>query len=238
MVIENFAEVISLLIAICAGIAAIAGIIMLSAFFQNKLKNLFDDVNYFIFFFLVSGYFLYSLGEVAFYLGTWIFGSEARISISDVYWTGGIILLIISFLTLAITLLRRNPDPRKLMALILVGGGLLLLVSLLIFSSSAPPNTSFFIYFYPLSDAIIIGLALSAILFPRQLGAFHTPLLFFFIASSIFLIADTTYSFDAIKGTLLFNTLGQYFYLFAYALSAIAFITMRFQTHTLSLNRN
>ena len=113
MVLDSFQSISALIITLSAIFAALAGLVVLEAFFRNKLKQLFDDVNYFIYFSMVSGYFLYALGEISFYLSSQVFKDASPIGIHDVYWTSGAVLVLISFIGLAFTLFKEHGGTAK-----------------------------------------------------------------------------------------------------------------------------
>ncbi len=224
---------LALPVALLAAVTAIAGVVMLEIFFRNKLKTLFDDVNYFIFFFLVAGYFLYSLGEVSFYLTSQIFQNKAAIGIADVYWTGGALLVFISFATYSFILFRRHFNPSKLLLLVISGGVLLLLVLYIILTGSG--ERTFFSYFYPIISSLIVISALGVVSFSKQIEDFSAPLFIFFLASVGILIGDLFFTYETAHGLASAFFLDEIFYFLGYGLSALAFITMRFRIHNLSL---
>ncbi|MBS3140397.1 hypothetical protein J4479_05330 [Candidatus Woesearchaeota archaeon] len=113
MVLESVENVIFFLVNLSATIAAGTGMVVLQSFFKNKLKDLFNDVNYFIFFFMVSGYILYALGEVSYYLTRQVFKNTSAIGVHDVYWTIGGILILLSFAALAFTLFKEHGGTGK-----------------------------------------------------------------------------------------------------------------------------
>src|SRR3989344_4981922 len=114
MVMEVFRSYLDLMIVFSAVLAAIAGIVTLEAFFRNRLKRLFEDKNYLVFFFLVTGYFLYAIGEIAYYLTKNLFADDSSMGIADVYWTGGAVLILVSFASLALTLFKRDSGTHGL----------------------------------------------------------------------------------------------------------------------------
>ena len=102
--------VLSALVALAATFSAIAGLVVLEGFFRNKLKEIFDDTNYLIFFFLASGYLMYGLGETLYFLTNITLSNPGYFGVHDIYWLGGGILILFSFIFLSATLLK---EPNK-----------------------------------------------------------------------------------------------------------------------------
>src|SRR3989338_7699097 len=115
MALDPFEGIMLLLVALSAVFAAITGLITLEGFFRNKLKQLFDDVNYFIFFFLVIGYFLYALGEISWYLITNFVQGFSGTGVQDIYWLAGALLILVSFMTLSTHLFKKHPHHKNLL---------------------------------------------------------------------------------------------------------------------------
>ncbi|MEW5897242.1 MAG: hypothetical protein AB1668_06105 [Nanoarchaeota archaeon] len=239
MVIEGFRGYVDLLIVFSALLAAIAGIITLGAFFHNKLKDLFDDVNYFIFFFLAVGYSLYALGEVSFYLTSNVFNDVSSMGIADVYWTGGAVLILISFIALAVTLFRRERGSNSLLINAVIGAAIVVIVSYLVFGVTKP--NYFFGYFYPLVSSMIVAFSLSVIHFFRHLGAFGKVMALFFLSSAGILLGDIFYTYTIAQGTYttsLLRDVSNLFYLCGYILSFVAFVTLRLRMHALVFGKD
>lgn len=239
MVIDGFRGYLDLLIVSSALLAAIAGIITLGAFFRNKLKDLFDDTNYFIFFFLVIGYSLYALGEVSYYLTANVFNDTSSMGIADVYWTGGAILIFVSFLFLAVTLFRRERGSNSLLVNAVFGGAIVVLVCYLVFGITSP--NYFFGYFYPIVSSMIVAFSLSVIHFFRHLGSFGTVMVFFFLSSVGILLGDIFYTYTVAQGTYTTSLLGiisNLCYLLGYFLSFVAFVTLRLRMHSIVFGKD
>jgi len=238
MVVENIGETLLLFISLSATFAAVMGIIVLGGFFHNKLKELFSDANYFVFFFLVAGYILYALGEVSFYLTKIVFGSTGVVGIQDAYWSAGAVLILLSFLALTLMVYRQNHGSRKALPHLLIGGLIIVLVLMVVFGSGARKEEYFFGTFYPLVSSLIVATAFSTILFSRQLGGFGRVLVLFFFASSGILLGDVFFYFATAQAT--YGTaalVADVCYLFGYLLSGIAFLTMRLRMHSLAFRR-
>ncbi len=236
MVMEGLRGFLALLLPVFAGFAALAGVVVLEGLFRNKLKELFDDTNYFIFFFLVWGYALYALGEVSFYLTNAIFPGQT--GIEDFYWSAGAILILISFVSLVFTLFRQHPDSRKFTTIALVGSGLLALVLSVLFGVTfRSAEGHFFGYFYPIISSLIVAFALSVVLFSLQLKEFGSALLVFFLASCAILLGDLFFTYAVAQGTYatgLAGLFGDFFYAAGYALSGIAFVVLRLRMQVLA----
>lgn len=232
VVIGELQSILALLIVLSAALAAVAGIVVLESFFRNKLKELFSDINYFIFFFLVSGYLLYSIGEISFYLTSVVFGDLSPVGIADIYWSGGAILILVSFAALAVMLFRQYYDSTKFKTMIIIGGALLAFILFLVFGVTLREEAYFFGYFYPIISSLIVTFALSAVLFSSQLENFGKALLYLFLASCGILLGDVLFTFIAAKGVYGFvGVIGDISYLFGYVLSFIAFVTLRQRMH-------
>ncbi|MBI2145941.1 hypothetical protein HYU22_01210 [Candidatus Woesearchaeota archaeon] len=230
MVIGN---VIQGLIALAAALAALAGFVALEGFFRNKLKELFEDKDYFIFFFLVWGYLLYALGEVSYYLTKFVFDDQSLLGIQDVYWSGGAFLTVVSFLALALMLYRQHPHSGKLLPQLLVGGVLIVLVALYLFVLIQPATT--FSYVYPLLSSLIVAFAVSVLLFSQELADFGASLKLFFVSSCFILLGDLFFAYTA--GQVDYGAvamIGDLGYLIGYTFSAIAFVVLRLRMHSLA----
>lgn len=230
MVVENLQNTLLTIIALAAGIAALAGLFLLESFFRGKLRDLFEDTNYLISFFLASGYFLYALGEVSFYLMRVVFNIESATGIQDVYWSGGALLILVSFLALTLALFRQKGEIGSLG--IMAGIGVVLLVLVLIIV----PSGSFFTRFYPIMSALIVTFASSAFFFRSRLGSWTQPLQLFLLASGAIFLGDLFFGLVTATGG--YGTVGMIadiFYLLGYSSSAVAFITFRSQFHKAAL---
>lgn len=236
MVLIGMESILTLFIVFSAILAALAGIVVLESFFHDKLKELFSDTNYFIFFFLTTGYLLYSIGEISFYLSNVLFGSVSITGIYDVYWSGGAVLILISFLALTIKLFKHYYDYTKLIALLVIGVVLLSVVIYLLWGITLGGAGNFFSYFYPIISALIVIFAFNVVLFFSQLKDFHPALLLFFLASCGILLGDILFTYIITQGIYGFSgLLSDVFYLFGYTLSFIAFVTLRLKMRTFNV---
>ena len=223
-------SVLAVLVALAATFSAIAGIVVLEGFFRNKLKDLFDDASYLIFFFLASGYFLYGLGETLYYLTNITLSESGYFGVHDIYWLGGGILILLSFISLSITFAKRNQQPSKIMILLLIGIVLAFVVSIITINGSFS-----FSNLYPVVSSLIVAFALGVFFFDRHLGNLALPLKIFFFASLFILLADILYS----SGTLLLTSgaqsiISDVLYCLGYVSSGVAFLTLRKRWHSLA----
>jgi len=235
MVTDGIANVLLAFIAISAALAAISGLVVLQGFFHNKLKELFNDVNYFIFFFLVFGYFLYALGELSFYLAEIAFQDQSIIGIHDIYWSSGGILILISFIALAKLLFREQHSGGKVTTFLITGAMIVGFVLAAVFGLIGSESQYFFGYFYPIISSLIVTASLSVVLFYNQLGGFKEVLLLFFLASGGILLGDVFFHYSTTWGV--YGAIGltaDIFYLIGYTLSFAAFVTMRMKMKTLA----
>jgi len=228
-------ELLTVFTVLFAGLAAGGGFVVLEGFFRDKLQDLFDDVNYFIFFFLVSGYFLYALGEVSFYLMKVIAGDESVIGIADVYWFAGAILIVVSFLALLITSWKDERSSSRLFGTLGVIFLALAVVTYVLFGFIPESDSlSFFNYFYPLMSALIVAISFSVLFFFEQHEHFSMPLFMFFLASVGILLGDVLFAISSAQGIYLTGGLGSVtdiFYTLGYGLSLLAFVMFRFRMH-------
>ena len=232
MVIAGIENTLTTFVAVSATLAAVMGIIGLERFFHDKLKDLFSDKHYFIFFFLTMGYIFYSLGEVSLYLTSVVLESESFPGISDLYWVGGGILIFISFLALAWQLLRSNPG--KVMVFCFSSLIIVAVVVIILFAVTLGPDQHFLYYFYPIMSSLIVSCGLSTLFFFSQLGAFRMSLTLFFIGSSLILIGDVFYtSVLASQGYGLPGLIADLAYLAGYFTSFVAFLALRFNFRSL-----
>ncbi len=221
---------LSALISVFAGISTIAGVIVLECFFREKLKDLFDDSNYFIFFFLVFGYVLYSLGEVSYFLGNTMFVGRTAAGIEDLYWTIGMIVIFISFLGLIILQVKKSQQSYKILYLLLTGA-VLLLISYLIVDSS---EFNFFNHFYLIMSCVLVSVSLVSVFYSKTLGSVARPLKFFLAASVIFLISQIMFELEIINVSTTFEMSFEVLYLLGYVFSTLAFITFKSKLISLS----
>lgn len=234
MVLDAIGDMMLGFIAIVAALAAVAGVVNLGSLFHNKLKDLFNDVNYFIFFFLVTGYSLYALGEVSYYLTLVIFKNASQIGIQDLYWLSGGLLILISFITMTSVLMKEHGSSNLLIKQLMYGGLLTVLVLAIIFGIGGS-NYSFS-YIYPIISALIVSSALVVIFLSNYLGDFGQVLFFLFLASTGILAGDLLFHYsNTIGGYGMIGLLSDLFYLAGYGLSLVAFVVMRFRIKAIKI---
>ncbi|MFH1276526.1 MAG: hypothetical protein ABIH82_05435 [Candidatus Woesearchaeota archaeon] len=234
MVIAGLQDIFTTLIAASALLAAIMGIVVLERFFHDKLKELFNDSNYLIFFFLVIGYILYSIGEIALYLIEVVIDKPSFPGISDVYWVGGAFFILVSFMALTFHLIKNNPGS-KISTLSIIGIILVALVLFVLFGVTLGTSGHFLNYFYPIMSALIVTFGLSVIFFSSYIGNLSQPLFLFLLASLFILIGDVFYTYTLAESVYGFAGLvADMAYLSGYLLSFIAFVTFRLHIHKLN----
>ena len=232
--IDGLQNILIIPIVTFAVLAALAGIIVLKSFFRNKFKDLFSDANYLIFFFLITGYILYSIGEVSFYLIRVVLEDASPAGIADIYWSGGATFILISFIALAFMLFKHYYSYTKFIIMVIFSVVLLGIVLSLLFGITLGKEASFFNYFYPIISSLIVTFALSVILFSPYLEQFGMALIFFFLASCGILLGDIFFTYTITKGVYgLMGLIADISYLFGYGLSFIAFVTLRLKIRTL-----
>lgn len=234
MVLEAVSDVLYLSTVVFALITALSGLFMLNILFGNKIKELFTDKNFFIYFSLVIGYSLYALGELTYYLIFKVYGEVPPASMPDVYWVLGAAVLVITFFAFAWNFHGLHRDFTKL-AIMVVGGIVLFgaVLTYLLQTELAKLATSqghlFVSFFYPLADCLIITFGSIIPLYYSKIEHFRNSLLILFCTSLGILIADIVYvgstvglEFDAsgIIRNLLYSA--------SYLLAAVGFITMIF----------
>jgi hypothetical protein len=222
--------VLSALVALAATFSAISGLVVLEGFFRNKLKELFDDANYLIFFFLVSGYFMYGLGEALYFLTNFTLSDAGYFGVHDIYWLGGGTLILLSFISLSATFAKRTQQWGKLIGILAIGVVLALIISFFTIQGSFA-----FSNLYPIISSLIVAFALGVFFFDQHLGSLAFPLKIFFLASLFILLADVLFSsgnlFSTGEGTFMIY---DFIYLVGYSLSGVAFLTLRKRWHSLA----
>jgi len=213
-------DIISLLVALSATVAAGLGIFVLGHFFRDQLKNLFDDANYFVFFFLISGYVLYAIGELTYYLMNVNFPGKDIIGVQDVYWFGGGILILVSFMGLNLYLSRENNHHYFLTSLLIA-----LSLAVISYLLVARANSFLFDVTYPVISSLIIGFSSIVFFAAGSLGLMARPLQILFFASLAILLGDIFFSFELKGGNV--KLISDAFYLVGYSVSGVAFIFFR-----------
>ena len=233
MVLEALSEFLYLSTVAFALITALAGLFMLNTLFGNKIKELFTDRNFFIYFSLVVGYSLYALGELTYYLIFTVYDEVPPASMPDVYWVLGAAVLILSFFAFAWNCHKTHRESSKLLVMV-VGGVLLFGVVLfyLIQSEVAKLATNqghlFVSFFYPLADCLIIAFGSIIPLYYSKIEHFRSSLLMLFITSVGILLADIIYISSTTAGIDSSGMIRNILYSASYLLAALGFITMIF----------
>ena len=235
MVMENFEQLISPAIAFSALIAALAGIILINSLFKDKIKDLFDDANYFFFVFLSAGYTLYALGEISWYLVMKTTDQPDANSISDIYWTTGIIVILAAFLVFAYTMHKRYGELQHRKSWIIIAISVAFATMMFLFYVNQNATQSYpFGYFYLMMSSLILIISINIILFRQKIAQLGQGfLLIFFFANVGTFIGDALFLYTTTSGTYgIAGAVSGIAYLGAYALSALAFIVIIIRFYT------
>lgn len=211
-----------------AFLTVVFGFLSINVLFKNKLKELFSDSKFFIFFFLLMGYVLFAMGELTWYLTLQIFDETPKAGMPDFYWVTGALFMLVSFAALSGSLHKEYGETRKFVPLLIAGS--LLLIGVLLYASVA--DGSFLGYLYPLVTSLILIFSANLLLYRQQLDSFEIHLLYLFFANVGFLGGDLLFSYWGASNVL--GALSNIFYIFAYGLSAFAFLTLmlKFYRHS------
>ena len=213
---------------IFAFLTVIFGVLSLNFLFKNKLKELFSDRKFFVFFFLLTGYALFALGELTWYLTLQVFGETPARGMPDFYWITGALFMLISFAALSSSLHQSYGQAHKFISLLILGSCLILGVLLYAYVADG----TFLGYLYPLLTSLNLIFSANLLLYYRRLDSFEIHLLYLFFANIGFLGGDLLFSYWGASNIL--GALSNIFYIFAYGLSAFAFLTllMKFYHHS------
>lgn len=226
MAFETQSAFLLKVIVVFAFFAAFFGLWVINALFRNKLKELFSDSQFFIFFVMVFGYSLYALGEVTWFLIYELFEQYSLSGMADFYWMTGSLLMLIPLMALSRRLYRTYSSFQKVIPLLLFGAFLLFLV---LFYVSAMGG-SIIEYYYAMSNSLLLLASAPLLLFFRELKAsqlFEANLVYLFFGNMGFFIAELLYIYIVpreIYGTL--GILADSAYALGYFLSAFAFIML------------
>ncbi len=201
------------------------GIFAVNKLFGNKLKELFSDRKFFIFFFLLIGYALFAMGELTWYLTLRVFEETPTTGMPDFYWITGALFMLVSFIALSSSLHKEYGETRKFVPLLVIGS--LLVIGVLLYASVA--DGTLLGYLYPLLTSLILIFSANLLLYYRRLDSFEVHLLYLFFANIGFLGGDLLFSYWGASNLL--GALANIFYIFAYGLSAFAFLTLLMKFH-------
>src|SRR3990167_301413 len=95
-------------------LTVVFGVLSINILFRNKLKELFSDHKFFIFFFLLMGYALFAMGELTWYLTLQVFEETPGTGMPDFYWITGALFMLVSFAALSRQLHKEYGENRKL----------------------------------------------------------------------------------------------------------------------------
>lgn len=213
---------------IFALLTVIFALLCLNTLFKNKIKELFSDRKFFIFFFLLAGYVLFALGELTWYITQKVFERTPTAGMHDFYWITGALFMLVSFIALSRSIHQSYGQTHKFIAHLILAT--ILIIGVILYTSIA--DGSMLGYVYPLLTALILIFSANLLLYYRNLDSFEMHLLYLFFANIGFLGGDLLFSYWGASNVL--GALSNIFYIFAYGLSALAFLTLmlKFYQHS------
>jgi len=224
---------------IFAFLTVVFGVLSINILFKNKLKELFSDKKFFIYFSLIVGYALFALGELTWYLIIQVFEETPSAGMPDFYWITGALFMLLSFAALSNSLHQAYGENRKFYPLLIASAllilGIVIYVSATISSEVSGANR-FLSYFYPLSTALILIFSANPLLYFKRLDSFEVHLVYLFFANLGFLGGDLLFSYES--SSLALSFLSNILYIFAYGLSAFTFFTLLMKFHHHSSERS
>lgn len=231
MALETIQSGLYLTAVFVAFITAVIGIITLNVLFRNKLKDLFTDHNFFIFFFMIFGYLLSALGELLWFLIFTVFGEVAPAGMQDVYSVAASLCILLSFVLLTFTTFKTYGETKK-MAPLLIGGAVLIIAVMVynsaqgVFQEAQTGGHLFLAFFYPITTSLIVTFSASILFFWRKMAVFGQSLFLLFIANVAFLFADLSYIYTTLHASGVADILASIGYIAAYGLSSLAFLVL------------
>ncbi len=240
MIWENLQWGLYLITLILAGTTAILGLFVLNKLFQNKLKDLFSNVSFFVFFFLIFGYGCFALAEICWFLIFDVFKQMPSASMPDIYWVIGSIFQLLAYVSFSAYMFKHHGQLRHAVALLIFGGVVLagilgFIYGLNLFNAEKTVGHMFLGFFYPLMTGLILISSLSVYLFIEKIGLFQTNFLFLFLANFAFLAGDLLYTYTTSLGV--YGVLGatsELLYIAAYLLCSISFFVLLMKTRSYS----
>ncbi len=234
MVLEQLSDFLYLTTVSFALVTSLSGLFMLNTLFGNKIKELFTDKTFFIYFSLVIGYSLFALGELTYFLIFKVYGEVPPASMPDVYWTLGSAVLVLTFFAFAWNLHQAHREFNKLVmmtigGIVLFGGVLFYLIQSEIDKLAVNSGHLFVSFFYPLADCLIITFGSIILLYYSKIEHFRNSLLMLFLASLGILVGDIVYILSTTGSDVdASGVIHNLFYSLSYLLAALGFITMIF----------
>src|SRR3989339_88758 len=225
---------LNLVTVLLATSTAILGILLINHLFKNKLKHLFDNLEVFIFSFLIFGYSCFAVAEVCWFLILGIMDQTLSASMPDFYWVVGSVFLLLAFCIMFIQLYRQHGELNHLLIMLVLGVIILGGISYFTYSlvQLEAPKTSgdlFLSYFYPLMSALILVLSFGVYLFFERIDRFAHNLLLLSVANAAFLIGDLLYTVITIKKEYgFYGFLSDVSYIVAYFLCSFSFLWLLF----------
>lgn len=213
---------------------AILGLISANTLFKNKLKELFSDINFFIFFFLIFGYICFALAELCWYLLFKLLGEMPSASMPDVYWIAGSVFLLIAFVTFSAHMHKNQGSYVHVLSSIILTAvilGLVIVYVYIINAGGATVGNIFLGYFYPIMSSLILISSLSVFLFYKNIGLFKTNFLLLVLANLAFLGGDLLYVYITFTGGYgSAGILSDILYIAAYSLCTVSFLSLLIKT--------
>ncbi|MEK6846309.1 MAG: hypothetical protein AABY26_06100 [Nanoarchaeota archaeon] len=235
MAFESLQGVFSTVILLCAGIAALLGLIFVNKLFKKKSQQL-DGIVLFTFSFLTLGYIALALGELTRFLLFSVFKQPPAISMPDLYWVVGGLSLLIAYVVFSVHLHRKYAESGKAVALAIISVAVLAVLlfyfSSVDFFSGTGTGEKFLGYYYPIISSLVLVASLSVYLYIGKVSTFKEGLLFFIPANIATLIGDMLYNYYnymdyATQG--IYGLVGMgadVLYVIGYALFAIGFLAL------------
>lgn len=236
MIWESLQWSLYLITLILAGTTTILGLFVLNKLFQNKLKDLFSNVSFFVFFFLIFGYSCFALGEVCWFLIFDVFEQMPSASMPDFYWVTGSVFQLLAFVSFSVYMFKHHGQLRHAYALLIFGAVVLVGILGFIFGlnlvgAERTVGSTFLGYFYPLMTGLILIASLSVYLFIEKIGSFQTNFLFLFLANFAFLSGDLLYTYiTATGGYGILGAASDLLYIAAYLLCSLSFFILLMKT--------
>ncbi len=216
---------------------AVCGILVLNSLFKDKMQDLFDDQTFFIFFLLVTGYTLFALGELTWYLTFKLFSKVPAASMPDFYWVSGSLVLILAFGLLSALYHRHHRDINKVgfsigLGIVLVSSVIFYLTTIDLTQLAESRGHVFIGFFYPIASSLLVVFSATILFYLNHIKYFRTSLKLFFFANLGILCGDILYISTTVVGSegflgLLYNLV----YTLAYLTSTLSFLMVLFNYH-------
>ena len=240
MVMELLNEFLNLTTVVFALSTAVCGILVLNSLFKDKLQELFDDKTFFIFFLLVTGYILFALGELTWYLTFKLLSEVPSPSMPDFYWVSGSLILVFAFGTLSTLYHHQNRDINKIgftlgLGVVLVGLVIFYLTSIDLTQLAKTQGQVFIGFFYPIASSLLVVFSATILFYLHHLKHFRTSLILFFCANLGIFIGDLLYVSTTVVGNGgVLELISGLIYTLAYLASTFSFLIVLLKDHGLA----